>query len=394
LSPDDSITMISKDQCSPYSLAALPYLVSGKLPEDNLWISKEKDLQHLGCDFISGKEVIEVQPNKGQLVYKDGGVEDYDTLLIASGAEPTKAAIDGINEVSPLYFHTFADYKALQQQLESKKNITIYGGGLVAVELAVALLEAGHEVRIVVRSRVLRRYFDHDVGNIIENIIADKGAQIYKGQVIKRVNKKGNKIEVAFPDETGFDTDIIVVALGVKPATSFLEGSGINLDEGIIADRKMRTNVENIYVAGDAAKAPDFFTGDPGLSLVLPTAVDQAKVAACNMVGQETEYEGWLSTNILNFLGHSAVSIGMSVGDEGQILKEEKNNTFKKMVYKDGRLVGVSLLDVDTHPGVLQYLIKKKIDISLSSEALFETPKDISCKLMLENENRESSPVR
>lgn len=396
LSTEDEIMLITKENHLPYSLAALPYLVSGKIKESDLWLVGEDYFSKTGCNLIRDKEVVEVHSDKKQLRYKDGGSESYDTLLIATGAKPLQARIEGLEEASPLVFHTFEDYRLLQQRLTDKRDVAIYGGGLVAIELAVALLEAGHRVKIIVRSRILRRYFDPDGGEMIEGILIDKGAQVYKGRVIDKIKKVKEKVEVTLADGTSLDADIIVIALGVKPATSFLAGSGIKLNDGVVADRRMRTNIEDIYVAGDVAEAPEFFTDEPGLSLVLPSAIAQGRVAGCNMAGKETEYEGWLSMNVLNFLGHSAVSIGMAVGNDGQVLKEkdEEKRQFKKLVYKDDTLIGVAFLDVDVYPGVFQYLIRKRVNVASSAELLLQTPREASCELMLETEHEEASPVR
>lgn len=266
----------------------------------------------------------------------------------------------------------------------------------MAIELAVALLEAGHGVKIIVRSRILRRYFDPDAGNLIGDILIDKGAQIYRGQVITEVKKKGDKVKITLADSTGLDADMIVIALGVKPETSFLAGSGIELNDGVVADRRMQTNIKDIYVAGDIAEAPEFFTGKPGVSLVLPSAIAQGKVAGSNMAGKETEYEGWLSMNILNFLGHSAVSVGRAAGEDGQVLKEQDNERkqFKKLVVKDDKLIGVEFLDTAVYPGVFQYLIKREVNVASRREALLQQPGETSCELMLATEHEEASPVR
>jgi len=249
LSAEDEIILITKENHLPYSLAALPYLVSGKIKEPDLWLASEDYLRKTGCTLIRGKEVVEVHPDKKRLRYKDDGSESYDTLLIASGAKPIEARIAGLEEASPLVFHTLDDYRLLRQRLTNKKDIAIYGGGLVAMELAVALLEAGHRVKIIVRSRILRRYFDQDVGDMIDDILISRGAEIYKGRVIDEIRRDKEKVEVTLADGTRLDADIIVIALGVKPVTSFLAGSGIKLNDGVVADRRMRTNIEDVYVA-------------------------------------------------------------------------------------------------------------------------------------------------
>lgn len=392
LSSEDEVVMVTRESHLPYSLAALPYLVSGKIKEADLWLADEDYLGKMKCSLVKGKEVTGVHPQRKQVSYKDGGQESYDNLLIASGSKPVGLSIKGLEEVGFATFHTLDDYRGLKQQLTGKKDVAIYGGGLVAIELAIALLEAGYGVKLIVRSRILRGYFDQQAGDMIDDILTGHGAQIYKGSTIKELKKSRNGVEIALSSGNAVDTDIIAIALGVRPSAPFLEGSGVKTGDGVLVNRKMMTNLEGIYAAGDVAESPDFLTGNPGLNPILPSAIEQGTVAGSNMAGEEMEYEGWLPMNILCFFGHRAFSIGTLDGDEYQILKasDAQKKQYKKLAYKDGKLVGASFMDVDLFPGVLQYLIRKKIDLGQHAELLFQKPKEISTWLMLEAERKET----
>lgn len=392
LPSEDEVVMVTKENHLPYSLAALPYIISGRIGEADLWLADEDYLKQTGCSLVKGKEVTKVQPKRKQVTYRDGGQEGYDSLLIASGSQPVMLNIKGLKDVGFVTFHTLDDCRGLKQQLAGKQEVAIYGGGLVAIELAVALLEAGYRVKLIVRSRILRRYFDPDAGDMIEDILSSQGAQIYKGSTIEAIKRSQKKIEIALSDGNAVDADIIAIALGVKPSVPFLEGSGIKMKDGILVDHKMRTNVEGIYAAGDVAESPDFFTGNPGLNPILPSAIDQGTVAGSNMAGREVDYEGWLPMNILSFFGHRALSIGTLDGDECQILKvsDAQKKQYKKLAYKDDRLVGASFVDIDLFPGVIQYLIRKRINVGQQAELLFQKPKEISTWFMLEAERKET----
>ena len=397
LAPEDEVILTTKESHLPYSPAALPYLVSGKIEESDLWLVDEDYLSSTGCILLRDKEVSEIHWEKKQLSYKDGGNINYDTLLIASGSQPAMADISGIEEVSPLYFHTLKDYGLLRQRLVNKEDVVIYGAGLVAIELAVALLEAGHRVKIVVRSRVLRLYFDQVAGNIIENILISRGAQIYRGQVIDEVGRNKEKIEIVLSDGTHLDADIIVIALGVRPATSLLGGSGIQLSGGVVADRSMRTNLDDIYAAGDVAETPNFFTGQLGMSPILPSAVEQGKIAGSNMAGEKCEYAGWIPSNVFNFFGNTAFSAGLSMTTDNcfQALTErdDEKMQLKRLVYDGDRLVGGMFLNVDVNPGLILYLIEKRVNIGAYKQMLFEQPGEISRWLMLETEHRQALSI-
>lgn len=392
LSSEDEVVMVTKEDHLPYSLAALPYIVSGRIGEADLWLADEDYLRKLGCSLVKGKEVTQVQPERKQVTYKDGGQEDYDSLLIASGSQPTMISIKGLEEVGFATFHTLDDCRGLKQQLTGKQDVAIYGGGLVATELAIALLEAGYRVKLIVRSRILRRYFDPEAGGMLKDILTSRGAQIYEGIQIEEVKRSQRRIEIALSDGTAVDTDIIAIALGVRPSASFLEGSGVNMRDGVLVDRRMRTKVEDIYAAGDVAESPDFFTGNPGVNPILPSAIEQGTVAGSNMAGEEIDYEGWLPMNILSFFGHRALSIGTLDGNECQIVKasDAQKKQYKKLAYKDDKVVGASFVDIDLFPGVIQYLIRKRVNVGQYAELLFQKPKEISTWFMLEAERKQT----
>lgn len=394
VAPDDEIKLVSKEEHPPYSLAALPYLISGKLDEQGLWRAGEDQLQRARPALALGREVIGMQPEEKQVIYSDGGRERYDTLLIASGAHPVKPNIAGLDEdeVGFLPFHTLEDCRALQRRLaDVGEGVAIYGGGLVAVELAIALLEAGQRVKLIVRSRILRRYFSEDEGSLIEDIIRERGAEIYKGSELEEV--RGEKLVLS--DGRSLEAGLLVVALGVRPATSFLEGTGIELaGGGVLVDRRMRTNLPDIYAAGDVAVAPGLLSGSPGLSAILPSAIEQGKVAGSNMAGEGIEYEGWVPMNILNLFGHRTLSVGLQEDGEGrsEVLKEieRRRRQFKRLVFRDGRLVGAAFLNSDVFPGVIQYLVRKKVKVGEYAELLLEKPKEASAWLMLKTEREET----
>jgi len=392
VSPEDEIKLITKEDFPPYCVAALPYLISGRIQESGLWLVENDHLRELRFSLARGEEVTEINPDKKQIMYDTGERERYDTLLIASGSHPVKPDIKGVDKCDFLPFHTLGDFRRLQQRLTGKRDITIYGGGLVAIELAIALLEAGYRVTLIVRSRILRQYFDPEASDIMRDILSGKSAQLYEGYTIEELKGNKNKVELALSHSTVLDTEAIVICLGVKPSVAFLADSGIALHDGVLVDRAMRTNINHIYAAGDVAEAPDFFTGTPGLSPILPSAISQGKIAGRTMADEEAVYEGWVPMNIVHFFGHRAFSVGRMANDDTRVLQTigQGQKNFKKLVFQGDSLIGASFLDVDVFPGVFQYLIRNRVPIGPHAELLFEKPKETSSWLMLKTEKEES----
>jgi NAD(P)H-nitrite reductase large subunit len=212
------------------------------------------------------------------------------------------------------------------------------------------------------------------------------------------MRKTGGKVEIAFPDGDPLAADEFLLCTGVRARTGFLAGSGIEVKEGIVVDRRMQTNVDRIYAAGDIAETPDFFTGRYGMNQIIETAMDGGRVAGSNMAGVPAEYEGWISSNVFHFFGHSSFTAGLAMpaGDGYEIMAEKDagKGGYKKLVFKDNRLVGAMLVNVECDPGVILYLMREKVNLGEQKGQLFEKPQETSRRLMLQAEKRQGASIQ
>jgi len=399
INTDDEIKVVTSEDYPPYSPTVLPYLLSGKTEEANLPMRKDNYFDAIGATFGRDREIIRLLPKSKEVVYKDGERETYDTLLIASGAASSCPPITGLVESGYLGFHTISDCQKLLKELPDKNNVAVMGAGLVGMEVAIGLVEKGCRVTIVEKEpRLLPLYFDQEAESLIRTIFLNQGINLLTGKEVSEVNRRDGKVTISFSEGSPVNADLLVTCTGVAARTTLVEESGISVNRGILVDRKMMTNIPGIYAAGDVAEAPDFFTGQYAMNQIIESAVDEGKVAGANMAGEPAEYEGWISSNIFNFFGNTAFSAGLSMPTDKryQVLTEKDNQKpqFKKLVYEGDRLVGAMFLNVDLDPGVILYLMRKKVDISDYKQLLFEQPREISRWLMLETEEKESASIQ
>ena len=390
LGSKDEIKLVTMEKHLPYSPMSLPYLISGKRTEEDITIVDDDFFHKVDATLARGKRVDKIDPDQKRVFYVEGGNESYDTLLIATGSEPRLQPI--LVAAGVPGFHILDDYARLKD-LKDESRIAILGAGFVGMELAVSFAEKGHEVTVIApRERILRLYFDDEVDDIIIDLFAEHGIGVERqwGEVTE-VDKHNDSFDVTFANDKKTTTEVLIAATGVSPRISFLNGSGLNTNEGILVDRKMKTNAPDIFAAGDVAEAPDFFTGKNGLSLIWPSAIEQGEIAGSNMVGEAVEYEGWLSMNAFNFFGHFAVSIGEFVGTEGDhslVQKDTKKRCFGKIVCRDDKLIGANFFNMAVDGGVIQSLIKNRVDIGPHKELLLEKPKEAGLWLMQEAEQK------
>ncbi|MFC1824421.1 NAD(P)/FAD-dependent oxidoreductase [Thermodesulfobacteriota bacterium] len=392
--PEDEIKLVSMEQCDPYSPMSLTYLMAGRITRPNICLRDEVFFNKIGAIFLRGKKAVKLDTHAKKVTFDDGDKESYDKLLIATGSDPVVPNLEGLEEVGFQGFHVLGDMETIQAKIKDKKNILIYGGGLVAMSLALALTEMGWEAKVVVRSRILRTYFDEDCGRLVRDIFQEKGCGIFEGSGGKVIHKRKEGVELELENGTIVKAAFPVMCVGVKARASFLEGSEVSVNNGVVVNHRMESNVEGVYAAGDVAESPDFYTGSNDLNPIMLSAVDQGKIAGANMAGEDQEYAGWIPMNTFNFFGNRAVSIGLfdAHGNDIDVLieKDDTKKAYKKLVIQDGRLIGASFLNTPLASGIIQYLIRERIDISDVQNQFIEQPKEISGWLMLEAERRQA----
>ncbi len=391
LKSEDEIKVVSMEDSLPYSPTLLPYILSGKVDEANLPIRTDDYFNDMKAGFAKGKKVTQLLHDKKQVVYEDGEQETYDTLLIASGSEPAKPPINGLDENTFLGFHTIKDCQKLLEELEDKKEVAVLGAGLVGMEVATSLIERGYLVTVVEKEPcILPLYFDQETEALVRDIFLNRGAKLLTGREVSEVHRNREKIEIGFSHSDSVSAAVLVCCTGVKARTTFLRDSGVAVNNGILVDRRMMTNIQDIYAAGDVAEAQDFFIGQRGMNPTIPSAVEQGKTAGSNMAGEEVNYKGWVSANVFNFFGNRAFSVGLSTitGSGYQVFseKDDKGMQLKKLVYHGDKLVGAQFLNFDVDPGLMLYLIENQVNIGDYKQILFDQPKEISRWLMLKAE--------
>ncbi len=379
----DQVKLVSMEDCPPYSPASLSYLLSGRISVGQLWTKGEGYFRDLETTLVTGREVVGVVPGEKRVVYHDGSSEIYDTLLIASGAGPVNPLAGTKTGMRAMDFRTLADCRRVLGKLKGRKDVAIIGGGLVGIKIAIALIEKGYPVSIIEKEQdMLPLYFNREAAAYIRDAFIAHKARIFSGTTIAAVKRTDGKSRIELSDGGALEADILVNAAGVKSRASFLQGTGIKMNKGIVVDRRMRSSVDGIFAAGDVAEAPGFFSDGPGMNAIVPNAVSGGGVAGANMAGGQAEYEGGIPMAALNLFGNTAFSIGLIAAQDGhsRILeqKDGSRRKFKRFVFQGEKLVGGVFVNEVVDPGTLSYLIKNRIDMSPHMEALFERTRPLS----------------
>ena len=281
---EQEVTLVTRDDSLPYSPTVLPYVVSGRSDPGRVFLRDESYFAQHKVNYLRGAKVRKVNADQSAVELADGSAIGFDKLLLATGAAPLLPAIPGLAGLKYHVLRTLADALALRAALPRIKRAVVLGGGLIGMHAAENLAKGGVAVSVVeMQPHVLSGYFDAEASAIIESVFAAKGVRLLTGASVASVAAQGAGCRATLANGTVLDADLLLVATGVAPVTDFLEGSGVATERGVLVDEHMRTNVANIWAAGDVAQARGFFTDSSIINGILPDAVDQGRIAGMAM---------------------------------------------------------------------------------------------------------------
>jgi len=389
---DGSITMVSRESTLPYSPTVLPYVVAGDVKTEAINLRDEDYFRKENVTFNNKATVTGVDFGKKTVTLESGEKVQYEKLLIATGADAAIPPFPGIEEVKYNVVRTLEDARNIRKEMKSCKSAIVLGAGLIAMHSAENLAHAGLEVTVVVRRKVsLFAYFDGAAAKMIEKVFAQNGVRIALGYGVEKISAgKESGITVTLQSGEDLNADLLHLATGVKPRTGFLQGSGIELDQGILVDEFMRTSEKDVWAAGDVAQAPGFFDQGKTINATLPNASVQGQVAGMDMADDPAlkPYLGSSGLNTFNFFGHHGFSVGLGTvteasGDiEVNTVVLPSGMKYQKLVFQKNKLVGVSAINSGLDPGVLRELIQREIDLSDVKEQFTTAPVETGRLLM------------
>jgi len=384
-----SMAMLTCDPALPYSPTILPYVMSGRSKPDGVLLRDADFFAAQGCAFVPGARAVGLDPKARSVRLESGESWRYERLLIATGAAPAIPPIKGIETVRFHVLRSLEDAKSLRAAMGGAKSAVVLGAGLVGLHAAETMAEAGLAVSVVeMQQHVLPGYFDATASERIEAAFAAHGVRLLLGRRAVEVSREdaGHSCRLVLDDGKAVTADLLLVATGVRPAVDWLERSGVTVDKGVLVDDFMRTNQEGIWAAGDVAQATDFYTGKPALIGIIPTAVEQGRLAGLGMAGDAyaKPYRGGLAVNTYRFFGRVALSIGRATAEMNVEAVESDDGGYRRLVLDDNRLVGWASVDQPFDIGIAGELIRRKVDLSGCKDAFLARPVETGRRLMSE----------
>jgi nitrite reductase (NADH) large subunit len=363
--PKGSVTLLSRQDIKPYARMALPYLLMERVGEEDLFLTLPP-----GTEVLLGEEVVRIDTERREVVTAAARTFPYDRLLIASGATPERPKL-GAGSDLPFVFtvRDLPDVTGIRARIRGGAGrAVIAGAGPVGMEIGDALHQLDMSITFIVGSnRVFSAMLDLPAAELVRRKLAERGVEIRTGESIARIEADG---EVLLTSGERLKSDIVVFGKGVKPCLSFLAGSGIAVDRGVLVDERQATNCPGVYAAGDAAQAIDLVYGDKRVNALWPVAVEQGRVAALNMGGIAAFYPGSLSRNVMRVFGISILTAGRGRENEPDVRRRETADSYHKIVLDRGILKGLIFIGEVRNEGLYVGMIKSGTDVSSCADSL------------------------
>ncbi|MDU2671792.1 MAG: FAD-dependent oxidoreductase [Clostridium sp.] len=372
LDKDAEIILVSKDE-NVYSRCILHHYISNHRDIESLNFTDKKFFEDNNITWIKGVEVKSIDDKAQSLELSNGETLTYDKVMLCTGASAFIPPVEGLREGNNVVgLRNLEDAVLIKEVAKKVKNVVVLGAGLVGIDAVSGLLGKGLNVSLVeMGNKILPLQLDKYTSDVYQKKFSENGVNLKLGVRAEKLILDENKNPKALVINTGNGTEevpceLVIVATGVRSNTSFLEGSNIEFDKfGLIIDEKGKTNIENVYGAGDIT----------GRNPIWPTAVKEGIIAANNMLGNEmimTDFFG--SKNTMNFVGVPTMSLGDTEPKDETYKVDVKidGDNYKKIIHKDGRIYGAIIQGDLSYAGVLTQLIKENIDISRVTKSIFD----------------------
>jgi ferredoxin-nitrate reductase len=374
LNTEDEITVFSKENFPFYNRVMLPDYISGAQEWEKLIKMQTEEEFLYNIQLHRGVSIAQIDKEQKTVLDSKGITHDYDVLIMATGSRAIMLRdIPSLKGIFSMRSRVDADN--FKNHIDpSKGKVVIVGGGLLGIELAASLREVNVEVVIIQRiSRLMDRQLDVLGSELLDEILRDKGVEIYYNDEIERFLGSANVEGVCLKSGLTIHCQAIVIAIGTTPNIELAKASGIGVKRGVVVDEYLQTNVASIYAIGEIAEFKGFLYG------ITAAAEQQADIVARHLSGDiSLYYKGSLLMNILKMHGTTLCSMGIAETPndpayEEVVFIDKAKQYYKKCIIHNDRLVGAILIGDKAEFIEFKSLIENQVELSEKRLALLRS---------------------
>lgn len=318
LDEKQEIIILERGEFVSFANCGLPYFIGGEIKDErDLTLQTPQSFKaRFNIDVRVFNEAVKIDPQHKTVTVKDletgeQYVESYDSLILSPGAAPIKPPVKGIDLPHVFTLRNIPDTLRIKDYIAVKapEKAVVVGGGYIGVEMAENLKKSGLDVTIVELADHLIAPLDFDMAADVHRYIRSKGIDIILNNGVNAIVR--DKIIL---QSGSVPADMVIMSVGVRPETGLAADCGIELNQrgSIVVNDRMQTNIQDIYAVGDAVQINNYVSKDASFIPLAGPANKQGRIAADNIAGYESVYQGTQGSSVLKLFDMTVASTGLS----------------------------------------------------------------------------------
>jgi NADPH-dependent 2,4-dienoyl-CoA reductase/sulfur reductase-like enzyme len=315
LDPAGDVAVLLADAYPNYSICGLPYLLSGDVPEPDRLAHRTRDeLEQTGMTLRLDTPATRIDPDARRVIHHDGEL-GYDALIVATGAQPIRPDLPGLDLPRVHLLHTMLDALSLDEAITRTRPraAAIIGAGYIGLEMAEALTQRGLQVTIVEQADEVLPTVDPELGALVHHELQLHGVDVVTATRVTGIEQAERTLRVRGEPRLATNAELVLVVVGVRPDTNLAKTAGLELGPrgAICVDRTMATSVAGIWAAGDCVHTHHAMLEEPVYLPLGTTAHKQGRIAAENALGARRRFAGSLGTQIVKVFDIAIARTGL-----------------------------------------------------------------------------------
>jgi nitrite reductase (NADH) large subunit len=368
----------------PYPYYRRPQLwefIAGQIEQGALTYRPAEWYAERGIELHLGTEVTALAPAAHHIVLASGGQVAYDRLLLATGARSFIPPCEGTEKDGVFALRSLDDALAIKAYARGIDTAIVVGGGLLGLETARALHTAGLDVTVVeFFPYLLPRQLDEEGAQVLEALLKAQGLHVITSATTTAILGVPCADCIQLQSGAKVTGDMVLFSTGVRSDVTLAKEADLEVNRGVIVDEHLQTSAEDIYAAGDVAEFDGKVYG------IIPPAIEQARVAAANMVEpRSVTYNGTMPSTTLKVAGAELTTLGEALAEGEEYTQLRRADAalghYRKIVLHDGQVVGAILLNDKERTQPVRQLIERGVDVSAYADQLLND--DFNLKSLL-----------
>ena len=372
----NKIILIGEESHPPYQRPPLSKsFLEGKVGLERVYMKNREFYEENEVEFYPNTLVKEIDREKKKVRTSCGKEFEFEKLVIATGSRARELEIEGTQLGNVYYLRTIDDVEKIKEQMSVCQNLSIIGAGYIGLEVAAVASELGMNVSIFeMAERSMNRTVDKKISEHFEDLHKQNGVNFYFQSNIEKLQGETLIDGVKLDDGSLIPTDILIIGIGIIPNQELAENAGLDCNNGILVNDKGITSDQSIFACGDCTNHPNKFLNKNVRLESVQNALEQSKVVAANIVGQEEKYEivPWFWSDQYD---QKLQIVGMPE-EHDEVVKREYADGFSLFYLSNKTIISVTTINNPKEFLICKKLVEKKVKIS--SDILTNTANDLN----------------